>query len=195
MNGESKIRFKERLLEISRDIIQDSRLEIVPENIDKVFQYYLLYNQKTHIEMSKTGTLVDSHKIAACFLFSIIKAKPLSFTITSKNKSPDKLPSFKERAANEMLGFIFGLYILKAFIVKEAKTPEEIFIAQKDIELPSCKENTQYTHHFIQIISKENIDIEHKEFNQNVIFIFSHIYFLIEKFSFYYWLSFYKKSP
>ncbi|PKA10630.1 hypothetical protein CH372_18385 [Leptospira meyeri] len=194
MNGETKTRFKERLLEISSDIIQDSRLEIVPENIDKVFQYYAMYNGKTHNEMSKSGTLVDSHKIATCFLFSIIKAKPLSFTITDKNKSPDKFPSFKEHAANEMLGFIFGLYVLKIFIANEAKTPEEIFIAQKDIELPTCKEKTQYTHHFIQIISKENIDIENKDFNQNVIFIFSHIFFLIEKFSFYYWLSFYKNN-
>ncbi|WP_411824648.1 hypothetical protein [Leptospira sp. 'Mane'] len=194
MNGETKIKFKERLLQISRDIIQGSRLEIIPENIDKVFYYYTRYNERTHSEMSKIDALVDSHKIAACFLFSIIKAEPLAFTITDKNKSPDTFPSFKEHAANEMLGFIFGLYILKIFIEKEAKTPEEIFIAQKEIELPICKGKTQYTHHFIQIISKENIDIENKDFNQNIIFIFSHIFFLIEKFNYHYWLSFYKQD-
>lgn len=194
MSPQTALSFKLKLINLAKDIIGDSRLVLTESKIDDVMVQYHRYNKMLKESMSNAETRIDAHKIAACFLFSILKIKPMGISFTNENKSPDSFPTFKERTANESLGFVFGIYLMELFSKNTADTVEEKFIATKDLQLPICNENIKYSHHFIQLISGCTTDIDEKEFNVHSVFIFSHIFFLIEAYSYQYWLSFFKKE-
>ena len=101
-------------------------------------------------------------------------------------------PLFLENTANEQLGLIFGIYIIDRFnISKTDVTALDKEIYGLPIKLPVCGNNNddEYTTHFTKLVFdkrvKENLDFERPTFNITLLFFISHIFFLIDSFSYY----------
>jgi len=161
--------------------------------LELVFSYYEVYRNAIH-EFMDTGkssippksTKMDRHKIAVAFLCAIIKARPIECIADNTNSS------FLERTANEQLGFIFGLYIIELFNISDEKVSAlESEIYELPIRLPECKHNMDkdYILHFTKLIldsnTRECLDFERPNFNINLLFFLSHIFFFIDSFSYY----------
>ena len=160
-----------------------------------VFSYYKEYRNAIHEymdmgrhSMPQKNTKMDRHKIAVAFLCAIIKARPIQYIDDNDNTDF----SFLERTANEQLGFIFGLYLIELFNISDENISAlESEIYELPIRLPECKHNRDkdYILHFTKLIldsnTKECLDFEWPNFNINLLFFLSHIFFLIDSFSFY----------
>jgi hypothetical protein len=191
----TETKFRQKLEEIINDLCNQSKKLYCDSNkIDMVFSYYSEYRKKIHnsmdlskhIHLDKKDPRMDRHKIAAAFLCSILKAKPIGY-----NKVGE-LPTFLENTANEQLGLIFGLFIIDCFnSAKMEKTPLEEEIYGLSIKLPECRSNNdeEYTTHFTKLILdkkvKNILDFEDSEFNITLIFFLSNIFFLIDSYSYY----------
>jgi hypothetical protein len=194
MKETTKELFRKKLKEIIDDLCIKSKKLYRDENrFDLIFSYYYYeYRRWIHISMELTKNMdrkemrMDRHKIAAAFLCSILKAKPIGYN------NDGKMPTFLERTANEQLGLIFGIYIIDRFnISKTDITSLEKEIYGLPIRLPVCGNNNdeEYTTHFTKLFLdkrvKENLDFDHPNFNITLLFFISHIFFLIDSFSYY----------
>ena len=173
---------------------KSKKLYVDKDKFELVFKYYYEYRKKIHKSMdiskhmllNKKDKRMDCHKIASAFLCSILKAKPIGYS-----RSGEK-PTFLERTANEQLGLILGIYIIYLFnLAKKDVTPIDKEIYGYQIKLPECKNNNDddYITHFTKLIYdekvKQNLDFKHKSFNITFLFFISHIFFLIDSFSYY----------
>jgi len=197
MKPETKEKFKNEMIrEIKQITSKSKRLLFEEKNIDLVFIYYNKYREIIHKMMKKenedinSDKKMDSHKMASAFLCSIIKAKPIHF---NANYNKDELPDFLERTPNKQLGFTFALYTLETFNNSRNGTSEEQLILKNDIKVPDCINNgdndSEYIVHFLKLLDDKTIellDFENHKFDKNLIFYMSHIFFLIDKYSYYY---------
>lgn len=93
------------------------RLEVNKAAVNKVFEKYEEIRPSVHewmgegVPYSEEEIRMDSHKLAAAFLLSIVFCKPLSI-----KGGADSNPGYIERIRNGYLGFVFGIYIIKSFL-------------------------------------------------------------------------------
>jgi sugar-specific transcriptional regulator TrmB len=157
--------------------------QVISFNSDKmqdILKCYKKYNKEIHLLMQHSyGDLnnfekpnkelsdkIDRHKVAGAFLAAIIESEPLN-VITKK-------PSANARTANELLSLFVGIHIIKAF----ANT-QNINSGYK-ILFPNCCNNESYCKHFVKIVHR--IKPLHKDVDTAVLFLMSHLFFLIEQY-------------
>jgi len=182
----TKGKFRQELRKYINDLCSKSeKLYLDQDKLELVFSYYVEYENRLY-KAKRKKTDIDRHKVASAFLCSILKANPIGYNADGVN------PTDLERTANEQLGFLFGIYIIDTFNAStKEKTPLDMEICGLEIKLPECKGNADndYTTHFVKLIIdkkvKKELDFEDESFNINLLFFLSHIYFLIDSFSYY----------
>ena len=190
MKKETEQRFRERLL---KDII---RLRGVSDNLDfdnsrfnSIFEYYERYKIVIHerieqgSEENKEITRMDRHKIAAAFFCAIVKANPII-----RKPGADRL---LERTVNIQLALIFSVsYIIDLFNISDSRNSEmDTKVYSRAFKLPKCKqsESKNYITNFIMLIEDvkaDKLDIDSKNFNINFLFVLSHLFFLLDVYSY-----------
>ena len=189
MNNYTQEKFGKRIKQFIDHICnksKENRLYFDEDKFKLVFSYYEEYRSRIHDFMHISSKKMDRHKVATAFFCSIIKAKPIGYNRVGS------MPNFVERTANEHLGFIFGLDIIYRFNFSNTNVSaldKEIY--GLSIKLPECKNNNddEYTTHFIKLVYdkkvKDKLDFRHQEFSIFLLFFMSHIFFLIDSFSYY----------
>ena len=163
------------------------------KKIDEIFSHYEKYKEIIHRHMpckdsfTKTEPLMDNHKIAAAFFCSFLKARPLSYVPDSSGVPP----SFREQNANEQGAFLFGLQVVQDFWADkfyDSVSADDREIFQKTINLPKTDTDT-YIQWFIKLYIygvAQYFDYESEKFEELFIFFISHIYALLESYSYQY---------
>jgi hypothetical protein len=130
------------------------------------------FNKQNDKQNNKYNERIDRHKIAAAFLASIVKTQPMQ--VINVINPPAKL-----RTANELLSLYVGIHIIKAFYDSNDKNNSPLKISS----LPKCQ-NESYDRHFIKIIYhlKIKTSSEKNVFDVAILFLISHIYFLLEQY-------------
>ena len=132
-------------------------------------------------------TNMDNHKIAAAFFCSFLKAKPLSYVPDSSGVAP----SFREQRANEQGAFLFGLQVVQDYWADkfhDAVSADDKEIFRKKIQLPKT-DTDSYLHWFIKLFiygAAQFFDYESEKFEETLIFFVSHIYAMLESYSYQY---------
>jgi hypothetical protein len=147
------------------------------DKLEDIYINYCKYNKSIHCLMlnhdlknfdalnNELNNRIDRHKVAAALLASIVETQPMQ--INTINPSPAL------RTANELLSFLVGIHIIVAFYSTKNNSSHKIC-------LPKCQ-NEDYSRHFIKIIYHLKTLFEKKVFDVAVLFLVSHIYFLLEQ--------------
>jgi len=162
--------------------------------VDEVFIHYEKYKERIHSHMSckdsftKTEPLMDNHKIAAAFFCSFLKARPISYVPDSSGVAP----SFREERANEQGAFLFGLQVMQDFWADKFHDSVDAYdkeIYKKPINLPKT-DTDSYIHWFIKLFIYGSVaqyfNYESEKFEELLIFFISHIYAMLESYSYQY---------
>jgi len=163
--------------------------------IDGIFTYYEEYRKIIQRNMSnkdsftKTEPLMDNHKIAAAFLCSFLKARPLTYVPDSSGVAP----RFGELGANVHGAFLFGLQVIQDFWedkFNDSADDDDKEIYRKLIQLPEADTDT-YIQWFIKLFLDGDVvrcfDYESDKFEEKLIFFVSHIYAMLESYSYQYY--------
>jgi len=170
----------------------------IDNRINEIFACYEEYKIIIEKWMKKKNDKdgLDRHKMAAAFFCSVFKVKPISFLKNIMPKTPETL---YEKQANELCAYLFGLQVVQMVINKKAKeenlSDDDKIIYGKPIASPKVH-NSTYTEWFIKLVEGMDYYFDHKKksFNEKLIFIVSHIYFMIESFSYQFHLAELNKS-
>jgi len=190
MKRETEDRFREKLLiDIDRLCKVGENLYPEKDRIELIFDFYNRYREVIHhrIEQSNEGEKVlirmDRHKVAAAFFCAILKASPIG-------KTSDAVKFF-ERTVNIQLALIFSvLYVIDLFNVSDKSNSEaDKKIFSRIFKLPKCKhsKSKNYITNFIMLIEdiqKQHLDIDSKDFQPNLLFVISHLFFVIDAYSY-----------
>jgi hypothetical protein len=143
----------------------------------KICESYNKYNKEIHklmlghslknfdVPSAEISDRIDRHKVAAAFLASIIEVQPMQTNV--KGASTDV------RTANELLAFLVGCYIIVAFANTANKGIQKI-------STPKCQDE-DYRKHFVKTIYRLKLLFEKRNFDTAVLFLISHIFFLLEQ--------------
>jgi len=131
---------------------------------------------------------MDNHKIAAAFFCSFLKARPISYVPDSSGVDP----SFREQRANEQGAFLFGLQAMQDYWADkfhDCADADDREVYRKLIHLPKTDTDT-YIHWFIKLFIYGDVnqyfDYNSKKFEELLIFFVSHIYAMLESYSYQY---------
>ena len=161
--------------------------------IEHIFEDYKKYRSIIHRNMdykdsrTKEDELMDGHKIAAAFFCSFLKARPLSY-VSDGSGVP---PNFMESRANEQGAFLFGLQIVQDFWHDKGKesgaSADDKEIYNSVVRTPNT-DIDPYIYWFIRLLIKgmeKYFDFgDDQKFEEKLIFYISHIYFLLESYSY-----------
>jgi len=183
----TEARFKERLLnDIDRLCKVSPNLSIDDAKIEPIFQLYRRYRAVIHnrIEQNSEDELrMDRHKIAAAFFCAILKASPIK-----RKQSADK---FFERTVNAQLALLFStLFIIDLFNYSDKTNTEmDKKIYSRIFKMPECKQSKSknYITNFIMLIEDiqlEHFDIDSELFDPKLLFIISHMFFILDSYSY-----------
>jgi len=190
MNETTEAKFRWKLKDDIKRLCDVSDKLFPEENkFESIFQLYHRYRNVIHDCISQSSQKkehdirMDRHKIAAAFFCAILKAEPIG-----RKDGADK---FYERTVNEQLALIFSvLYIIDTFNISDApkdKIDTEIYGLY--IKFPECQhsEIKDYMTNFIMLIDeaqKQFLDIDSDKFQPSSLFIISHLFFLIDAYSY-----------
>jgi len=192
LNTEKETQYREKCRAVLTKLQQNSiRLVADYTRIDKIFDYYKIYREHIHENMdckdiiTKTEKHMDNHKIAAAFFCSFLKARPLSY-IPDGSGVP---PNYLELHANEQGAFLFGLQVVQDFWAdkfENCTNADDREIYRKRIRLPET-DNDSYIHWFIKLVidgMEKYFNFEDSKFEVKLVFFISHIYSLLESYSY-----------
>jgi len=195
MDAETTRRYKEVCKEVIRRIALNSpRIGPVYEKVDEIFTNYEKYTEIIHRNMpckdsiTKIDPLMDNHKIAGAFFCSFLRAKPLSYIPDSSGDSP----TYMEQNANIHGAFLFGLQLVQDFWAdkfKDCASADDKEIYRKPIVFPQTTDTDHYIHWFVKLAAgniDRYFDYKNEDFQERFIFYISHIYFVLESYSYQY---------
>lgn len=181
------------------DMIAKKSIRLRPqyEKIDDVFCYYKKYktiiqkNMREKDDVLTEDDFMDHHKIAAALCCSVLKAKPIKFIMEDSGKEPE----FIEKYANEQCAYLLGLQAIQHFRTEkinesgkdERDKKQNIYVRTPK---PYDEDNNTYIDWFAKLIRKEtfeHLDYESNKFEETLMFYISHIFFLIESYTFQYY--------
>jgi len=189
MNEATEARFRRKLKDdITRLCDVSDNLFMEEDKFESIFQLYQRYKDVIHNCISQSSQeghdiRMDRHKIATAFFCAILKAEPIG-----RKVGADK---FFERTVNEQLALIFSvLYIIDKFNISDKpkdKMDKEIY--DLEIQFPECQhsEIKDYKTNFIMLIDetqKQFLDIDSENFQSSSLFVLSHLFFLIDAYSY-----------
>jgi len=190
VNEDTKKRFQNRLLtDINRLCKISDKLSINKDKFDLVFDNYQRYRSLIHdrIEQGsdekKEIVRMDRHKVASAFFCAILKASPIEKKLDA-NK-------FFERTANIQLALLFcSFYIIDVFNISDKNNSElDKLIYSRIFKLPKCKQSNSkdYITNFIMLVEDiqiQSLDIDSSKFQPNFLFVLSHLFFLLDVYSY-----------
>ncbi|MCL2808883.1 MAG: hypothetical protein FWD24_02320 [Treponema sp.] len=191
MLKETENQFRRKLLEDINDICKASDGLFLDEaNFELIFTLYQRYRIEFHNYMNERNRKekpiikMDRHKIAAAFFCAILKAMPIG-------KKPG-FNRFVERTANEQLALIFSvLYIVDKFNISDThKTEIDKGIYNLEVKFPECihSDIKDYKVNFIMLFidkaQRQIIDIDSEKFQPGSLFIISHLFFVLDAYSY-----------
>ncbi|MDR0301934.1 MAG: hypothetical protein LBI04_06450 [Treponema sp.] len=190
MKKETEERFQKRLLiDINRLCELDNKLYHDKDKFERIFEYYNRYRTVIHnrieqgCEEKKELIRMDRHKVAAAFFCAILRANPIG-------KKPDA-DKFFERTINIQLALIFSAkYVIDLFNISDPNNSElEKKIFSRMFKFPKCKnsKSKNYLTNFIMLIEdiqKNSLDIDSDKFQPNLLFVISHLFFLLDAYSY-----------
>jgi len=197
VNNETEERYKIHLKDTINLIAGKSiRLKPQYEKTDDIFDYYKRYKEIFQKNMKKKDDnlleedFIDHHKIAAALCCSVLKAKPIKIIMEESGKEL----LFKEKYSNEQCAYLLGLQALQHFRNSKFDINSANEKRRKDIYIrtpkPSDEDDNTYIDWFAKLIRKEtfeHLDFESVKFEDKLIFYLSHIFFLIESYTFQYY--------
>jgi len=179
---------------IEKLTLESTRLVGDYTKIDEIFTHYEEYKKFIHKHMqskdsfTRTEPLMDNHKIAAAFFCSFLKARPISY-VPDNSGVP---PNFGEQIPNEQGAFLFGLQVLQDYWedkFHDSVDADDREIYRKKISIPKTDKDT-YTHWFIKLFIYNGVaqyfDYKSEKFDELLIFFVSHIYSLLDSYSYQY---------
>ena len=186
----TEARFRRKLKEdILRLCAISDKLFLEEDKFEAVFQLYQRYREVIHdrikqsCEKEKQVIKMDRHKIAAAFFCAILQARPIG-----RKGGADR---FFERTVNEQLALIFSvLFIIDTFnISDEPKDKMDTEIYDLYIKFPECQHSKikDYKTNFIMLLDetqKQLLDIDSEKFQPSSLFVISHLFFLIDAYSY-----------
>jgi len=192
LNAETEARYKETCRNFVT-ILSNKTSRLTPRygQIDEIFSNYEVYKKHIHSNMkyedvpSKTEPLMDSHKIAAAFFCSFLKAKPIKYTPDGSNNPPTGF----ELQVNEYGAFLFGLQVILDFWadkVFESVIAEDQEIYKMKMVFPETSKDT-YVTWFIKLVAdgvEKYFNFNDEKYEEKFLFFIAHIYFMIEKYSY-----------
>ncbi|GBU29018.1 hypothetical protein R84B8_02580 [Treponema sp. R8-4-B8] len=190
MKEETKERFRKKLLiDIKRLCELSNKLYNDEDRFKHIFEYYEQYKSLIHKrieqcnEEEKEYIRMDRHKVAAAFFCAILKASPIG-------KKPDA-NKFLERTINIQLALIFSVqYVIDLFNVSDPNNSElDKKIFSRMFKLPKCKKSKSknYITNFIMLIEdiqKESLNDDSENFQPKLLFVISHLFFLLDVYSY-----------
>jgi len=190
MNEETKEKFQKKLLkDINRLCGISDKLYYDEDGFKHIFEYYEQYRIIIHKrieqcnEEEKEQIRMDRHKVAAAFFCAILKASPIG-------QKTDAC-KFLERTINVQLALIFSVqYVIDLFNVSDVNNSElDKKIFSRMFKLPKCKKSKSknYITNFIMLIEdiqKESLDYEIENFQPKLLFVISHLFFLLDVYSY-----------
>ncbi|MDR1390529.1 MAG: hypothetical protein LBJ31_11210 [Treponema sp.] len=195
MNPEKTEHYKTVCRAVIKNIASNSsRIGPVYEKINEIFIHYERYREIIHRNMPyrdsviKTDPLMDNHKIAGAFFCSFLKAKPLSY-IPDGSGIP---PTYMELKGNEHGAFLFGLQVVQDFWIDKfhnSVSPIDKEIYRNAINFPQTTDDDHYIHWFVKLVTDgvdRYFDYQAEKFQERFIFFVSHIYFMLENYSYQY---------
>jgi len=190
MKDETKGKFQKKLLkDINRLCGISDKLYCNEDGFNHILDYYEGYRILIHKrieqynEEEKENIKMDRHKVAAAFFCAILKASPIS-------KKQDAC-KFLERTINIQLALIFSTrYVIDTFNVSDSTNSEfDKIVFSRDFKFPKCKKSKSedYLTNFIMIIEeikKESLDNDNEKFKPELLFVISHLFFLLDSYSY-----------
>jgi hypothetical protein len=184
--------YKTRLKEIMHRFVPKSpNLQPQEGKVDEVFQVYNKYEEAMLGLMQIKDEELDRHKIAAALCCSVLKVRPIN---------PGAHPTTTiEKSANELCAFLLGLQVIEDWWHDQTRKDIpawEKAIYSHPVQLPKTTiSKTGYLDIFANLVKEKtfkHLDIDNTEgFEVRLVFLISHIYFMIENYSF----EYYKNSP
>jgi hypothetical protein len=191
--------YKDLLPKIISSIIKgddkkgNNRLKADKDKIEEVFVHLKKYMDimrkakakgKKNLKQ-KEDDVLDRFNIATALCCAVLKAGPIVF-----KKKSDTPQTPTEESANELSAFLLGLQAIQNDW--NAK-PKGKTVSNKKIEGPKPTDlDTTYQDWFVKLFKEgafAHFDYEDKLFEETLLFFISHIYFLIESYSFQYYLK------
>lgn len=189
MKPKTKSLFREKLLkDINRLCKISNKLFIKNDNFELIFDLYERYRVVIHnrIEQDiekKEVIRMDRHKVAAAFFCAILKAEPIG-------RKPDAT-KFCERTINIQLALIFSvMYVIDLFNISDENNSDmDKKIFSRIFKFPICthSKSEHYKTNFIMLIediNQEYLDIDSKDFQPNLLFVISHLFFVLDAYSY-----------
>jgi hypothetical protein len=187
---ETKERFRKKLLEdINRLCGVSDKLYYNEAGFKHIFEYYEQYRTIIHKrieqcnEEEKEHIRMDRHKVAAAFFCAILKVSPIG-------QKPDA-NKFLERTINIQLALIFSVqYVIDLFNISDVSNSEfDKKIFSRMFKLPKCKKSKSknYITNFIMLIEdiqKESLNNDLENFQPKLLFVISHLFFLLDVYSY-----------
>jgi len=182
--------FRNKLLrDINRLCSVCDNLSFEKDKLDDIFILYKRYRDIIHSYLEqgsneyKDVIKMDRHKVAAAFFCSIIKAKPIARKTAGIK--------FFERTANEQLALMFSvLYIIDLFNISDSQNTEvDKEVYNLPFRYPKCQhsKSKSYKINFLMLIDetqKRLLDIDSNEFKPSSLFSISHLFFLLDAYSY-----------
>jgi hypothetical protein len=172
---------------------QNGQLRLRDDTIGAVFAYYDAYKKIMIGYMDEKDTL-DEYKIAAAFCGAVLKALPLEL-IRGESIPIISINPYENRA-NELCAYLMGIQVLQDVWVDKSfdagRPAQERLIYNHVIQAPVSRESAvTYADWFIELIKPDStinyLDYDSPHFDIRRMFFISHLYFLIERFSYQYY--------
>jgi hypothetical protein len=176
------------------------RLKADKDKIEEIFEVFEKYADimreamrgKRDLKLIEDDVL-DHHKIAAALCCSVLKVRPI---ILKTGKSNPPLTPIEE-SANELYAYLGGLQAVQNYwnaMQKEKNiSNKHKTVYRQIIEGPKPDDpKITYQDWFAKLFKEgafKHFDYEDKLFEETLLFFISHIYFLIESYSFQYYLK------
>jgi len=178
MNIDTLKSLKTKLINISQALAskqsnEDEVFVYNDTNLDKVFENYENIRNEIKQILENEDFLIDRHKIAAFFISSILKNKPIIVKINNTDIDNNDI----EFIININLAILFSNFIIRKFY-------KEINKKDLKIVMPISSSQKPYIDQLIGLIKiyKDKLDIGSDNIKILLLSI-SHILFLIEKYS------------
>ena len=98
-----------------------SEIAIAYNAQEVIWQEYMKFNQHCKIHyMEDAGGKLDRHKVCACYMYAIVKAKVMSCKLADSDTEQRYL------ALNENLAITVGMSLLRAFVLASIDSSEEL---------------------------------------------------------------------
>ena len=192
MDAQTEAKYKDKCREIITSLSGKSqRLTPVYQKVDEVLTNYITYRDHIHNNMkyddspSRADPLMDSHKIAAAFFCSFLKAKPIKYNPDGSNNPPTGF----ELQVNNYGAFIFGLQVVCDFWADkyfDNVTAEDREIFKEKMKFPETTKDN-YLVWFSKLVNDgvdKYFNFDDEKYEEKLIFFIAHIYFMIEKYSY-----------